>query len=74
MHRQVANTGGRELVAADKLAFLERLWADLSPGYDAAEDMAKVKEGLGYGNVSATRICDRRKSRPEDSPSFRVKY
>ncbi|HLH27819.1 MAG TPA: alpha/beta hydrolase [Acidimicrobiales bacterium] len=33
-------------VSADDLAFIERLWADWSPGYDAAEDVAWVKDSL----------------------------
>jgi pimeloyl-ACP methyl ester carboxylesterase len=35
-----------ELVAADGMAFLDRLWQDWSPGYDAAEDLARAKESL----------------------------
>ena len=27
--------------------FIDRLWADWSPGYDAAWDMARVKEAIG---------------------------
>lgn len=33
-------------VAADDLAFLDRLWADWSPGYDAAPDLQRVKACL----------------------------
>ena len=35
------------LVAADDQAFIGRLWADWSPGYDAAEDLAHVRAALG---------------------------
>lgn len=35
------------VVAADDLAFVARLWADWSPGYDATEDLAHVRASLG---------------------------
>jgi hypothetical protein len=35
---------------------------------------AKVQEWFGHANISTTRLYDRRKSRPEDSPTFRVSY
>ena len=37
-------------------------------------DIAKVQEWLGHANIATTRIYDRRKSRPEDSPTFKVVY
>jgi len=37
-------------------------------------DIAKVQEWLGHANVSTTRLYDRRKTRPEHSPTFRVRY
>ena len=39
-----------------------------------AADIAKVQEWLGHANISTTRLYDRRMSRPEDSPTFRVAY
>ena len=41
-------------VAMDDHAFIDRLWADWSPGYDGAWDAARVKEALGdRGRLSA---------------------
>ncbi|MGH8227250.1 MAG: tyrosine-type recombinase/integrase [Steroidobacteraceae bacterium] len=37
-------------------------------------DIAKVQEWLGHANIATTRLYDRRKSRPEDSPTFKVRY
>jgi site-specific recombinase XerD len=41
---------------------------------DNKADIAKAQEWLGHANVSTTRLYDRRKTRPEDSPTFRVRY
>ncbi|MEM1452600.1 MAG: tyrosine-type recombinase/integrase [Bacteroidota bacterium] len=37
-------------------------------------DIAFVQEWLGHANISTTRLYDRRRSRPEDSPTFKVSY
>ncbi|MCC6695152.1 MAG: tyrosine-type recombinase/integrase [Candidatus Hydrogenedentes bacterium] len=37
-------------------------------------DIAKVQEWLGHSSISTTRLYDRRKSRAEDSPTFKVEY
>jgi integrase/recombinase XerD len=37
-------------------------------------DIAKVQEWLGHANISTTRLYDRRGSKPEESPTFAVKY
>jgi integrase/recombinase XerD len=41
---------------------------------DHQADIAKVQEWLGHANIATTRVYDRRKSRPEDSPTFKVAY
>jgi site-specific recombinase XerD len=41
---------------------------------DHKAEIAKVQEWLGHANISTTRLYDRRKSRPEDSPTFKVSY
>jgi site-specific recombinase XerD len=37
-------------------------------------DIAKVQQWLGHAKIATTRIYNRRKSRPEDSPTFKVAY
>ena len=34
------------VVSMDDLAFIDRLWADWSPGFDAAPELAAVKDAL----------------------------
>lgn len=41
---------------------------------DHQADIAKVQEWLGHANIATTRIYDRRQSRAEDSPTFKVAY
>jgi site-specific recombinase XerD len=41
---------------------------------DNGADIAKVQEWLGHANIATTRIYNHRKTRPEDSPTFKVSY
>ena len=41
---------------------------------DHQADIAKVQEWSGHANISTTRIYDHRRTRPEDSPTFRSAY
>lgn len=41
---------------------------------DNDADIAKVQEWLGHANIATTRLYDRRRSRPEDSPTYRIAY
>lgn len=34
----------------------------------------KVREGLGHANISTTRCYDKRRSRPEESTTFKMEY
>jgi len=48
--------------------------AAVTNALDAGADIAKVQEWVGHANISTTRVYDHRKTRPEDSPVFKVKY
>ena len=37
-------------------------------------DIAYVQMWLGHANISTTRLYDRRRSRPEDSPTYKIQY
>jgi site-specific recombinase XerD len=37
-------------------------------------DIAKVQEWLGHASISTTRLYDKRSTRPEDSPTLKVRY
>lgn len=41
---------------------------------DHQADIAKVQEWLGHSSISTTRLYDRRKTKAEDSPTFKVSY
>jgi len=37
-------------------------------------DISRVQAWLGHANISTTRLYDKRRSRPEDSPTFKIEY
>ena len=41
---------------------------------DHQADIAKLQEWLGHANIATTRIYDHHRTRPEDSPTFKVAY
>ena len=41
---------------------------------DHQADIAKVQAWLGHASIASTRVYDRRTTRPEDSPTFKVSY
>jgi integrase/recombinase XerD len=40
----------------------------------AGAALSCVQEWLEYANIATTRLDDRRQSRPEESPTFKVEY
>lgn len=55
------------VISANRMAFLDRLWADWSPGYDAREDLAYVKACLGHpDNLTAAMAYYRASDVPEE--------
>jgi site-specific recombinase XerD len=69
--RIVAGSDGR--VTSRKGAHALRATAATN-ALDHEADIAKVQEWLGHANIATTRIYDRRKMKPEDSPTFKVSY
>jgi integrase len=41
---------------------------------DNGADIAKVQEWMGHAYISTTRLYDHRSHKPEESPTFRVRY
>jgi site-specific recombinase XerD len=72
-------TIAREHMPEDRQARLHTLMTGNSQGVATNAlahnaDAAKVQEWLGHVKVATTRIYDKRWSRPEESPTFKVEY
>jgi integrase/recombinase XerD len=72
VYQNVVRKYGLETGLAPRLwAYVHSLCATAATNALSHEsDIAKVQEWLGHANVSRTRLHDRRKSKPEGSPTF----
>ena len=57
------------VIAADDMAFLDRLWQDWSPGYDATEDLRRAKQCLRDPRRLAAAIAYYRAEEPGLHPA-----
>jgi len=57
------------VIAADDMAFIDRLWQDWSPGYDAAEDVRRAKQCLREPHHLAAAIAYYRADEPGLHPT-----
>jgi integrase/recombinase XerD len=65
----------QEAVHLSRRAFSHALRATAATNtLDHNSDIAKVQQWLRLANIATTRIYDRRKMKPEDSPTFKVSY
>jgi integrase/recombinase XerD len=46
----------------------------ITTALDNGASLEDVQEWLGHANIATTRLYDRRQSRPEESPTFKVEY
>ena len=61
-------------IAADRFGVHSLRATAATNALEHEADIAKVQEWLGHANIATTRLYDRRKSRPQDSPTFNVVY
>ena len=80
-HLKVSGKGGKTrlegAITADGVYRLVRRALRATAATNALDhqaDIAKVQEWLGHANIATTRIYDHRRTRPEDSPTFKVAY
>ena len=74
VYRMIKQYGLRVGIAVDRFGPHAARATAATNALDAGADIAKVQEWLGHANVSTTRVYDHRKTKPEDSPTFKVKY
>jgi site-specific recombinase XerD len=74
VYRMVKHFGKQVGIAVERFGPHAARATAATNALDAGADIAKVQEWLGHANVSTTRVYDHRKTKPEDSPVFKVKY
>jgi len=74
VYRMVKHYGKQVGIAVDRFGPHAARATAATNALDQGADIAKVQEWLGHANVSTTRVYDHRKTRPEDSPTFKVSY
>ena len=74
VYRMMKRYGKRVGISVERFGPLAARATAATNALDQGADIAKVQEWLGHANVSTTRIYDHRKTRAEDSPTFKVSY
>jgi len=74
VYRMVKHYGKQVGISVDRFGPHAARATAATNALDQGADIAKVQEWLGHANVSTTRVYDHRKTRPEDSPTFKVSY
>ena len=75
IYKDVVQKYARQLGIAPRAICVHGLRATAATNaMDHECDIAKVQEWLGHSNISTTRLYDRRKTKPEESPTFKVSY
>lgn len=75
VYKDVVKKYARQLGLEPKAVCVHGLRATAATNaLDHEADIAKVQEWLGHASISTTRLYDRRRTKPEDSPTFKVSY
>ena len=74
VYRMVKRYGKQVGISVDRFGPHAARATAATNALDQGADIAKVQEWLGHANVSTTRVYDHRKTKPEDSPTFKVSY
>lgn len=74
IYKMVKRYGRKAGIALDGLCLHSLRATAATNALEHQADIAYVQQWLGHANIATTRLYDRRRSRPEDSPTFKVRY